>query len=166
MSTTSANQNTDDIWLNEYKDQLPTTLNVLTILTIIFNCFAFLTSFATFAFVPFGYRNAMENQATFDNMPPLVRSLLGNTQESARLAYVYRVPILLIGLTGAILCFVGAIQMRKRKKLGFMLYIAGDALPIINMFFFTVLSTLTGISMGIGLGIELLFVILYATQYK
>ena len=166
MDSTRAKQPPDDIWLNEYKDQLPPTLNVLTILTIIWSAFSALSHFASFAMAPFGYRNAVRNQDTIDNLPPLVRSLLGNTREAARLAYENRVPILLIGLVGVILCFIGALQMRKRKKSGFILYVLGDLAPLAAVFFTTVASTFAGISIGIGYGIITVFIILYATQLK
>jgi hypothetical protein len=166
MDSTPANQPVDDVWQNEYKDRLPPTLNVLTILTIIWNAFSILSLFGSFALAPFGYRNAINNQDAIDNMPPIVKSLLGNTREAARLAYENRVPILLIGLLGVALCFIGALQMRRRKRSGFVLYILGDLAPIASLLFTTVASTFAGITIAFGYGIALLFVILYATQLK
>jgi hypothetical protein len=165
MESTPANQ-PEDIWLGEYKDSLPTMLNVLTLLTIIWNPASVLLHFATFAMAPFSYRNSVNANHAIENMPPIMRSLFGNTEEATRLAFENRLPILLIGLAGAFLCFFGALRMRKRKKAGFVLYIIGDILPILNIVFFTVLSTFTGIAAGIGVGISAIFVILYATQLK
>ena len=166
MDSTPANQASDDIWLNEYKGQLPPTLNVLTILTIIYSVFALLSAFGSFVLAPFGYRNAVNNQDAIDSMPPFVKTLVGNTRETARLAYENRVPILLIALLGIVLCLVGALQMRKRKKSGFILYVLGDLAPLVNMFFVSVASTFAGITLGISYGIAGLFIILYATQLK
>jgi hypothetical protein len=165
MESTPANQS-EDIWLGEYKDSLPPMLNILTILTIIWCAFSVLAHLGTFAIAPYAYRNAVDARNVMGNLPPLVHSLLGNTEEAARLAYENRLPILLIGLASAILCFFGALQMRKRKKTGFVLYVISDILPIISIIFFTVLSTLAGIAAGISIGISVIFIILYATQLK
>ena len=166
MDSTPANQPTDDIWLNEYKDQLPPTLNVLTILTIIWSVFSILSHFGSFALSSIRYRNAVNNQGTIDNLQPFVKSMLGDTREAARLTYENRVPILLVGVLGVVLCLVGALRMRKRKKSGFVLYVAGDLVSLINIFFTAVASALAGIGLGIGYGIFILFIILYATQLK
>jgi hypothetical protein len=169
MDSTPSSQPFDDIWLSEYRGQLPPTLNVLTILTIIWSAFSFSASLFTFLWAPISYRNAQHAQDTFDQMtqmPPFVRSLFGNTLEATRVAYVNRVPILLIGLLGALFCLAGALQMRKRKRSGFILYVVGDVLPLASLFFFMVMSLLAGIGTGIGYGIAIVFIILYATQLK
>ena len=169
MDSTPSSQLSSDIWLSEYRGQLPPTLNVLTILTIIWSAFSFSASLFTFLWAPISYRNAQHAQDTFDQMtqmPPFVRSLFGNTLEATRVAYVNRVPILLIGLLGALFCLAGALQMRKRKRSGFIIYVLGDILPLASLFFFTVMSLLTGVSAGIGYGIAIVFIILYAAQLK
>jgi len=169
MDSTPSSQPFDDIRLSEYRDQLPPTLNVLTILTIIWSAFSFSAYLFTFLWAPISYRNAQHAQDTFDQMtqmPPFVRSLFGNTLEATRVAYVNRVPILVIGLLGALFCLVGALQMRKRKRSGFILYVVGDVLPLASLVFFTVMSLLAGIGAGVGYGIAIVFIILYAMQLK
>lgn len=155
------------IFPREYKEQLPPTLNVLTILTFIYSAFAFVMAFFAFAIAPYSYRNAVQNQGAMDRLPDIVRNLVGSNQvEAARLQMVYRTPILLITLAGMVCCFLGALWMRQLKKRGFTLYIIGDVLPIVNLVFFTSISALAGISIAFFWGIAILFVILYATQFK
>lgn len=156
-----------DLFPREQWDQLPTTLNVLTILTFIYSAFAFASAFLIFAIAPFTYQNAVRNQGRMDQLPDFVRNFLGNNQvEAARLQLANRTPILLITLVSVFLCFFGALQMRKLKKMGFTLYVIGDVLPLVNLLFFSSLSLLAGIGTAIGYGIVLLFIILYATQLK
>jgi hypothetical protein len=172
MSSTSGNQPPDHNWLGrEFADaaqaeSLPTMLNVLTILTIIFSAFGFLGALGSFALAPFGYQSAVNAREMTDQMPPFFRSLIGNGQEAARLAYINRVPIMVIAAIGAILCLFGALQMRKRRKIGFYLYVLGDLLPIANLIFFTTFSFISGFAYGISFAFALAFVILYATQLK
>lgn len=171
MASTSGIQPPDNNWLSrEYSDAqaqpLPTMLNVLTILTFVGSAFALVGLLFTFALAPIGYRNAVDAQSTLDQMPGTLRSMLGDTREAARLAYEYRTPIVLIGLLGLLLCFTGALRMRKRKKYGFYLYILGDLVPLVNLFFYTPSSLLTAIAYGFAYMIYLVFVILYATQLK
>ena len=78
-----------------------------------------------------------------------------------------RVPILLIALIGYFLCFYGALQMRKLKKMGFSLYVLGDIVPFATYIFIGT-DTLTGslAAFVVGVGILVVFIILYATQLK
>jgi hypothetical protein len=150
-----------------YQEPLPTTVNVLTILTFICSAFAFVSAFIVFAVAPFGYENAVRNQGSMDQLPSLIKSFIGTNQvEAARLQLAYRTPILLLTLAGVLLCFFGALQMRKLKKRGFTLYVLGDLLPLVSLIFFTNLSTAAGVGVAFSYGIALLFVILYATQLK
>jgi hypothetical protein len=77
------------------------------------------------------------------------------------------VPIMIIGLIGITLCFIGALWMRKFKKDGYWMYVAGELAPLIAGFFVLGTKQYTGIgSYIIGIGIPVLFVILYTTQRK
>ncbi len=77
------------------------------------------------------------------------------------------VPILAISLVAIILCFIGALWMRNLKKDGFWIYTAGEILPVIGNFILLGSAQFTGVmSVLIGVGIPLLFIILYAMQRK
>lgn len=77
------------------------------------------------------------------------------------------IPIMTLGIIGILLCIVGAIWMRKLKKDGFWIYTAGELLPLIGSFIILGTAQYTGVfSIIIGVGLPLLFVILYANQRK
>jgi hypothetical protein len=166
MAATSMQEHPGDIFRPKRKDQLPTTLNVLTILTFICSALAFTGAFFAFAIARLSYETALRNQAGWDQIPIFLQSLLGsNHVESARLLLENRTPILLINLVTVLLCFFGALQMRKLKKRGFIMYVLGDLLSIVKLFLVSV-SPLAGVLYAFSYGIVLIFVILYATQLK
>jgi hypothetical protein len=169
MAAISTQQGPIDLFPGEQKDELPTMLNVLTILTFIYSGFAFLFAFLIFAIAPFGYENALRTQSAMDQvqMPDFMKYFFGTNQvEAARSAFVNRTPILLISLGTALLCFFGALQMRKLKKRGFFIYIFGDLVPILQLSFLSGLYSLAWIGFAFNFMIALTFIILYATQLK
>ncbi|MES2374114.1 MAG: hypothetical protein V4557_16175 [Bacteroidota bacterium] len=107
---------------------------------------------------------ARDNEAT----PAFLRDMM--TPEAianARTMAANKFPVLIISLVAAILCIVGAAQMRKLKKQGYFLWLIGEILPLIGMMIFVnVASVTSGMAAMIGLGIMLLFIILYTTQRK
>ena len=76
-----------------------------------------------------------------------------------------RLPVLIIGLIGTFLCFFGALQMRKLKKMGFSLYILGDIVPF-AIGIFVGFDTFATVGYVIFTIIAVLFIILYAVQLK
>jgi hypothetical protein len=81
-------------------------------------------------------------------------------------SYENRIPIVLLSLVAVALCFYGALQMRKQKKLGFTLYVIGELLPFLTSFLFIGAFALTGFAMYFGTAIALLFILLYFLQRK
>jgi hypothetical protein len=76
-----------------------------------------------------------------------------------------KVPLLVIGLIGIALCVYGAIEMRKLKKQGFIIWLLGEIIPYIGtaifiggVFFQTFLVYF--------LAFPLIFIILYFFQRK
>ena len=83
------------------------------------------------------------------------------------LATQHMVPIMIMGLAGVTLCFVGALWMRKLKKDGYWLYVAGELAPLIASYFILGTSQYTSVwSVVFAVGIPSIFVILYTTQRK
>jgi len=77
------------------------------------------------------------------------------------------VPVLVVGIIGSIACIVGAIWMRKLKKDGFYVYVAGEILPLIAGFILMGTAQFTGVvSVIMGVGIPVVFIILYAMHLK
>jgi hypothetical protein len=77
------------------------------------------------------------------------------------------VPLIIIGMIGIILCFVGALWMRKLKKDGYWMYVAGQVIPLIGSFVILGTKQFTGVgSVLMALVFPLLFVVLYTMQRK
>jgi hypothetical protein len=165
-TSTPTNKPADDNWLGDQAPKLPTTLNVLTWLTFIWNVIMTLWAFYAFAVAPSSYENLVKNQDKLDQMPGFLKAMMGDHPvETARIAMENRLPILLISLLAAFLCFFGALYMRKLKKVGFSIYILGDLVPF-ALYIFIGTDTAKGGGFIFGICILALFVILYATQLK
>ena len=157
---------TDDNWLGEHGKELPSTLNVLTWLTFIFNGLSFCWAFVSFARAQANYDSAVQNQAKLDSAPDWVRKLAGpHPVETARALLDNRLPILVITLLGCALCFFGALQMRQLKKVGFTIYLLGDIVGFLTGIFIG-FDVFAGSAAVIGILIVVVFIILYATQLK
>jgi len=72
--------------------------------------------------------------------------------------------LLIVNLVCVTLCLVGALQMRKLKKPGYYLYVAGELAPVVLLA--GLVGSLTGFNMIFSAALSLLFVILYGTQLK
>ena len=161
------NLNEDDF----QKKPLPSGLNVLTILTFIGCGLGLLSSGWSFinAKNAFDTRDQVMEKMNSGQMPGWVKGIMPDMthfEEMVTKTYENRVPILLLGLVSLGLCFVGAMQMRKRKKEGFLLYTIGELLPIATAAIFIGTFMLTGFAMYIGYAIALIFILLYANQRK
>lgn len=149
------------------KPKLPSGLNVLTILTFI-GCavFGLIT-----LFMPVIYKfslNMMDKAASAGQ--ELSAKQLADMEKgraAIELATQNMIPIMAIGLVGIVLCFIGALWMRKLKKDGYWMYVAGELVPLLAGFFIMGTAQFTGVwSVILGVGLPLLFVILYTMQRK
>ncbi len=156
-----------DNFENDTKPPIPSSINVLTILTFIGSGIAFLF----IAFMP------ALNKLMMGFMEKAAES--GDDLSASKLAEIERgkslieltqaniVPLMIIGFISIILCVVGAIWMRKLRKDGYWLYISGELLPVIGNFILLGTEQFTGVvSILMGVGIPLLFVGLYSMQLK
>jgi hypothetical protein len=146
--------------------KLPSMLNVLTILTIIWNCISIPLSIFGFVRAPASYDAVVQAQDKIDQAPGFLKNMMGpDPVGTARRALENRMPIMLIGIVGAALCLYAAIEMRKQKKIGFSIYVIGDVVPFASYIFIGT-AGITGFSAILGIGIVVTFIILYATQLK
>lgn len=163
-------ENTADI-LRQYNDQgkpkLPSGLNVLTILTFI-GCaiFGLLT-----LLMPTIYKWMLGfmDKATNSGQELSAKQMadIEKGRAAIELAQQNMIPLMIIGLAGIILCFVGALWMRKLKKDGYWMYVAGELAPVLGSFLIMGSGQYTGVgSVIIGIGIPVVFVILYTVQKK
>ena len=150
---------------------LPRGLKVLTILTFIGSGLGLLGSLYYFYIAPFNYEGReklMENMNS-GAMPSWARSMMGDPDKMLAMiikSYENRVPILLLSLVAVGLCIAGAIQMRKLKKEGFVLYTIGELLPILVSALFIGTFALSGFGFYFGVCIALVFIFLYSQQMK
>lgn len=144
--------------------KLPDTLNVLTILT-------FVGCGLSYIFSLFMYYFTSNADKIIEKM-----SQQGSTQEQIDMfqkSAENRNILLISGLLFTTLCLIGAVQMRKFKKSGYFLYLVGEIAPIVVSFglFGTISSGPSNsarsiIGMLMGIGIPVIFVILYSIQLK
>ena len=166
------NYTNDNLSINDYEsEKLPTGLNVLTILTFIGSGFAVLSSLWSFMKAKESYetRDKVMEQMSSAKMPAWIKGMMpdmAHFEEMVTKSYENRIPILLLSLIAATLCIVGAIQMRKRKKQGYLLYIVGELLPFFIIAFFIGMFSFSGIGFMIGISFTVLFILLYTMQRK
>lgn len=151
--------------------KLSSGLNVLTILTFIGCALQLLGTLWTFFTAKKSYDgiDKLTEQMNTGNMPSWAKRMMGDPEtmiEMIKKTYENRIPIVLLSLVAVALCFYGALQMRKLKKQGFLLYTIGELLPFLTQFLFIGAFSFSGFSMYFGIAIALLFILLYSLQRK
>ncbi len=164
QDTTNDLLNYDD---NRNVTKLPSGLNVLTILTFIgcaiFGLFTLFTPMINKFLLGFIDKAASSGQ----ELSAKQLAEMEKGRAALELANQNMIPLMAIGMAGIILCFVGALWMRKYKKDGYWMYIAGELTPVLGSFLIMGTAQYTGVSsILIGIGIPVLFVILYTMQRK
>ena len=100
----------------------------------------------------------MEGMSGFDmsEMPDME-----NTLNSLKYAKV----ILISGVISSLICLIGALQMWKQKKIGFLIYVVGQVAPIIVSVVCLGAATFSGWN-SISLVFPVVFVVLYGLNLK
>jgi hypothetical protein len=148
------------------KPTLPSGLNVLTILTFIGCGIGFLSSFWTYTKADQSYKDIVDAQSKMTEAPAWAKSMMGPEMvEMARKSMENKLPILLLTIVGVALCLYGALEMRKLKKQGYILWLVGEVLPIIGGVLFLGASMFKGFAL-IGIAFPLIFIILYSVHKK
>jgi hypothetical protein len=155
------NQNTEVI----EKRELPGMLNVLTILTFIGCGLAYLSTLWGYfkAGTEMDDLEALQDQAG-DN--EFVNEMAQGSLELAQKSYDNRYILLISGLLFTTLCLIGALQMRKLKKSGYLLYVIGELAPVVVTAVIMGFSLIGGIATIFSAIFAVLFVILYTMQKK
>jgi len=151
------------------KPKLPSGLNVLTILSFVGCALQLITSVFGFFSAQSTYegKDKLIEQMNSGNMPSWAKSMMGDPahlEEMITKSFENRIPIVLLSLVAIGLCFVGALQMRKLKKQGFLLYTIGELLPFLTLFLFIGSFAFSGIGFYSSGVIALLFIFLYFLQ--
>ena len=149
------------------KPTLSSSLNVLTILTFIGSGISIIFSLASPAILKFS-KGFMDKAATSgQELSSKQIEDMDKGRQAIELAQANIVPSIIVGVLGAVLCIVAAVMMRKLKKDGYWIYIAGELLPLITAFILMGTRQFTGItSIIFAVGIPVLFIVLYTLQKK
>jgi hypothetical protein len=146
--------------------KLPSGINILTILTFIGCGLGLIIT----AFMPMLYKFSlgfMDKAAANEDISAKDLADIEQQQNAIELAQANIVPLMIISFVGIILCLIGAIWMRKLKRDGYWLYVAGELLPVIGGLIILGTTQYTSItSIVFGIGIPLLFILLYTMQRK
>jgi hypothetical protein len=148
---------------------LPGNLNVLTILTFIGCGLSYIgliiSLFTNSAGNIEKQREQMEEAQEAMNNPKMAE-MLQQTMDVAQKNYDNRYILLASGLLFTTMCLIGALQMRRLKKSGYMLYLIGEVAPVIITAALIGFSLVGGIMTTMTAVIAVVFVILYSTQRK
>lgn len=162
----------NDLLANEQETpKMSGGLNVLTILTFIGCALQFFGGIWSFLNAEKSY-NEMDKviaQMNSESMPAWAKSMMGTPEHYRELitkSFENRLPIMLMTLAAAILCFYGALQMRKLKKQGFPIYTVGELLPFVSQGLFIGFFSFSGMVFFILTAITLLFILMYFLQRK
>ncbi len=140
--------------IEKESNQLPSMLNVLTILTFIGSGLGLIST----AFLKFGCK-VLEMDEVVSKMKDADIEILEKTCD-------HIMVLMIVGFVSSLIGLIGAIMMRKLKKQGFYIYIIGQLIGILTSPFIIGIESLTDYKNWFGYGISLLFIILYATQQK
>lgn len=151
----------------EGKPKLSSGLKVLTILTIIGSILALVSSVYTYSTAQKNYdelKKAMSDPAMAE-APGWIKGMMNEKMlEVTKKMAENKMPIMIITILGAALCLYGALEMRKLKKQGYMIWLVGEVLPLIGIIMFAGTAALSGLGL-LSLVFPVIFIILY-TVYK
>jgi hypothetical protein len=155
---------TNDLLDEHRPKEMPGMLNTLTILTFIGCGLGYIMSvWGYIQSTPEKLAQAQEQRAKMED-GSFGAKMLDSSIQMGQINLDNKNLLLIVNLVCITLCLVGALQMRKLKKPGYYLYVAGELAPVVLMA--GLVGSLTGFSMIFSAAFALLFVILYATQLK
>ncbi len=158
---------TDTEKLSEFQPKsLPGSLNVLTILTFIGCALGAIFTLATPWLMKFSLSMMNKAAETGTDLTPKQTADMEASKKVIELTQSNMIPLLLIGAAGIVLCFIGALMMRKLKKDGFWIYVSGQVLPIIGNLAIMGMAQFTGVTSYLMFLIPVVFIVLYSMQRK
>lgn len=152
----------------EQPPKLSSGLNVLTILTFIGCALGLIGGVWGYIKADENYKTMIENREKFasSDAPGWAKGMMSPEMvEMSRLSAENKLPIMLLTLVGVGLCLWGALEMRKLKKQGFILWVAGEFLPIIGGAVFLGFGMFKGFGL-LALVVPVIFLILYGVNRK
>jgi hypothetical protein len=161
------NSLTSEEHILEEPRKMPEMINVLSILTFIGSGLAIIAQLYYFTAAKRLYDTSMAGLEKLDQAPAWARNLQGPDPAGViQRTFDNRFPICVMTIVAAVLCIIGAMQMRKLKKTGFYIYLIGELLPWLTTFIFIGAIAFGGLAIIFGILFTAVFIILYATQLK
>jgi len=155
-----------DIFVHQ-RQELPPMLNVLTILTFIGCALAYLgTLWGFYQSSNYETERAKIEESMGNLGEGFGSRMVEGSLEVLQKNYENRYILLVSGLLFTTLCLVGALQMRKLKKSGYLIYVVGELAPVVITAALIGFSFIGGLTTIFSAVFALLFVILYSTQRK
>jgi preprotein translocase subunit SecG len=150
------------------KPKLTKTLNILTILTIIGSAIFLISVLLMPTCTGFSKKMMAKAAESGQQMSPKDMEKIREANAQLEIVEKNMIPYIAINVLGAGLCLFGAVMMRKLKKDGYWLYIAGQVLHWVGNILVLGVAYFTGQMMNtlFMLMITLLFIVLYTTQRK
>lgn len=145
--------------------ELPQMLNVLTILTFIGSGLALLMNAWNFMTHSSKMAEYEESIAQLESLGGSGNSLMDGMMEGAVKALENGPTLYTIAIVTAILCLVGAWQMRSLKKTGYYIYVAGCIIGLVGPLAIVGGGVMGGIVL-LGSVFSILFIILYGVNLK
>lgn len=149
------------------KPKLPSGLNVLTILTFV-GCAIFgLLTLASPAINKFFLSLLDKAASSGQELSAKQVADMEKGRAALELAKQNLIPVMVLGMVGIVLCFIGALWMRKFKKDGYWIYVAGHIVPLLGGLLVMGTAQYNGVfSVLIAVGVPLVFIVLYTMQRK
>jgi hypothetical protein len=150
----------------QHSGKLPTGLNVLTILTLIMCAYELYSAFNNFLSGRKAIEKLTEAQEKMGDAPGWVKKLAGpDVLMMMEKSLENKMPILIMALVAVALSVYGALEMRKLKKQGYILWLIGELLPVISVAIFIGSSFFKTIYVWM-LIFPAIFILLYTMQRK
>jgi hypothetical protein len=141
----------------------PQFITVLCILTFIGSGLAFIGAI-------WGYFSVKASAAMLESMGTMEGGdslgMMSGMQETMLKAVENAIPNMIIGVVCSLICFYGALQMWKLKKIGFFIYSVGEITPAIAGFILGAGGMLGSMGAIVGLLFAIVWIVLYAVNLK
>ena len=145
---------------------MPSGINVLTILTFIGCVFELYSSVKNLLYGKEAVAKLEDAQVKLQDAPAFARKMAGPEMlDIAKKSVENAVPIFIISFVSIALCLYGAIEMRKLKKQGYVLWLAGELLPYIGTLIF-IGTAFFSTYLAFILVFPIVFIILYTVNKK
>jgi len=143
-------------------------LKTISILTIIWSVISIVYNVYTFFRIEKSYAEMQQlfDSGKLNDSPDFVKNFVNkDTLLQLESAMQNKIPILILGVFGSLLCLLGAIEMRKLKVHGYTFWLCGELLPILSTIIFVGINAFAGLSL-LALFFPVLFIVLYTVYRK